>query len=288
MTWSFGASARRRRHSIVYSDGKWWYDPATNAFGFRTGGEHPLAWGDVTWEFPGPDEYAELAAAVEPGWFAKLGEKAMRAALVTGDPYSIDLAAGQHPKYRNTADVLSGLLSLSVRRTYAAELLQRSVASGYEPKNDPFIRKYLPTAGVGVPIAPGVAVELPIMRVAVALTVAELRQEANDHDGAIEALNAVERTTHVVLSLVELLNVVGRFAETIQISDTTVNADDVTAMILAYRAIALREVGRTDEARSTLDRLLADGGRPTAITTFVAVVNASMEPSDSAPDVPGD
>ncbi len=273
---------------MVYSDGKWWYDPATNVFGFRTGGEHPLAWDDVTWEFPGPDEYAELAAEVEPGWFAKSGEKAMRAALLTGDPHAIDLTAGQHPHYRNTADVLAGLLSLSVRRTYAAELLQRSVASGYEPKNDPFIRKYLPTAGVGVPIAPGVAVELPIMRVVVALTVAELRQEANDHDGAIETLNAVERTTHVVLSLVELLNAVGRFAETIQISDATVNADDVTAMILAYRAVALRNVGRTDEARSTLNRLLADGGRSTAIRAFVGVVNASMGPLDATSGDPGD
>ena len=276
----------RRRHTMVYSDGKWWYDPATNAFGFRTGGQDPLEWDDVTWDFPGPEEYAELASGVEAGWFPKSGEKAMRAALVTGDPHSVDMAAGQHPQYRNTADVVAGLLSLSVRRTYAAELLHRSVASGFEPRDDPFIKKYLPNAGIVVPIAPGVAVSLPIMRVSIALTVAELEQAADDHDGAIEVLRMVDRTTHVILSLVELLNAVGRFPETVGISQGTVNADDVTAMILAYRAIALREIGRTDEAKSILDRLIAEGGRSTAISTFAGVVNASMEGPAGEPDLP--
>mgnify|MGYP001819864285 FL=1 len=269
---------------MVYSDGKWWYDPATNAFGFRTGGQDPLEWDDVTWDFPGPDEYAELASGVEPGWFAKSGEKAMRAALMTGDPHAVDMAAGQHPQYRNTADVVAGLLSLSMRRTYAAELLHRSVAAGFEPREDPFIKKYLPNAGIVVPIAPGVAVSLPIMRVSIALTVAELEQAADDHDRAIEVLRMVDRTTHVTLSLVELLNTVGRFTDTIEISQTTVNADDVTAMILAYRAIALREVGRTDEAKSILDRLIAEGGRSTAISTFAGVVNASMDGPAGDPD----
>lgn len=286
MSWSLGAASRRRRHALIYGDGDWWHDPATNAFGFRPGGEDPLAWDDVTWDFPGPEEYAELAAGVETGWLAKSGEKAMRAALVTGDPHAVDMAAGQHPQYRNAADVIAGLLSLSTRRTYAAELLQRSVAAGFEPRDDPFIKKYLPNAGMVVPIAPGVAVSLPMMRVAIALTVAELRQAAEDHDAAIEVLFMVDRTTHVTLSLAELLNAVGRFNETVEISETTVNADDVTAMILAYRAIALREIGRIGEARSILDRLIAEGGRSTAISTFAGVVNASMEPTGGESDLP--
>ena len=137
-----------------------------------------------------------------------------------------------------------------------------------------------------VPIAPGVAVSLPIMRVAIALTVAELRQAADNQDAAIEVLSLVDRTTHVTLSLAELLNAVGRFTETVEISDTTVNADDVTAMILAYRAIALREIGRTGEARSILERLIAEGGRSTAISAFAGVVNASIDPEGGNSDLP--
>ncbi len=158
------------RHALVHSDGDWWHDPLSNEFGFRLGGREPREWTDTTWEFPGPDEYATLAARAEPGWFARAGEKAMHAAVISGDPHAIDVTAGQHPQYRNTADVLAGLMSLESRRSYASELLSRSIAVGFEPKDDSFIGKYMPDAGLVVPIAPGVAVALPIMRVAVALT----------------------------------------------------------------------------------------------------------------------
>ena len=284
MSFSFGAGARARRYTLIYGDGDWWYDPASNEFGYRTAGREALEWADVTWEFSGPDDYPELASHVTPGWFAKSGEKALHAALVSGDPHAIDLVGGQHPQYRKTADVLAGLISLSIRRTYAAELLARSVTAGFEPRDDPFIRKYLPSAGIDVPIAPGVSVSLPIMQIAVALTVAEVRQADSDHDAAIEVLLLVERTTHVRLSLVELLNAVGRFEESVEVSDHTSNDDDVTAMILAYRAIALREIGRTAEARATLARLLSEGTRSGAVTAFARVVKASMdgpgEPAD--------
>ena len=276
MTWSFGAGGRIRRHALVYSDGDWWYDPVSNDFGFRTGGRQAREWTDVTWEFPGPAEYSEIASRAEPGWFASKGEKALRSALIAGNAHAIDLVGGQHPEYRSTSDVLVGLLSLDTRRNYAAEALERSLTADYEPRDDPFIRKYLSSAGVGVPIAPGVAIALPIMRVAVALTVAELRQASADLDAAILALFAVERTTHVTLSLAELFNAARRFSDTVDATPDTVNDDDVTAMTLAYRAIALRETGRPAEARAMLARVIAEGSRSAPVAAFVAVVNASM------------
>ena len=276
MSWSFGASSHLHRHALVHSDGNWWYDPLSNEFGFRLGGRETREWTDTTWEFPGPDEYAELAARSDPGWFAKAGEKAMHAAVISGDPHAIDVTAGQHPQYRNMADVLAGLMSLESRRSYASELLGRSVTAGHEPKDDPFIKKYLPEAGVVVPIAPGVAVALPIMRVAIALTVAELHQENGDLHGAIDILESVDRTTHVTLSLVELQCAAGRFEEAIGSTTTTLNDDDVTAMTLTYRGIALRETGKIDEAKSTLARVLEYDNRSEGVLTFARIVNASM------------
>ncbi|MEA2009835.1 MAG: hypothetical protein U9N78_03945 [Actinomycetota bacterium] len=276
MTWSVGASAHAHRHALVYSDGDWWYDPLSNEFGFRLGGRETREWTDTTWEFPGPDEYAALTARTEPGWFAKAGEKAMHAAVASGDPHTIDVTAGQHPQYRNTADVLAGLMSLESRRSYATEMLGRSVTTGFEPKEDPFIRKYMPDAGLVVPIAPGVAVTLPIMRVAIALTVAELHQEQGNLDTSIEILELVDQTTHVALSMVELLCAVGRFDEAIALTDGTLNDDDVTAMTLTYRGIALRETGRTDEARVALTRALEYDSRSEGVRTFARIVNASM------------
>lgn len=260
----------------MYSDGDWWYDPLSNEFGFRLGGRESREWTDTTWEFPGPDEYAALASRTEPGWFSKAGEKAMHTAVVSGDPHTIDVTAGQHPQYRNTADVLAGLMSLEGRRSYASELLSRSVVGGFEPRDDPFIRKYMPDAGMVIPIAPGVAVALPIMRVAVALTVAEIHQEQGNMGGSIEILELVDRTTHVVLSMVELLCAADRFDEAIALTEHVLNDDDVTAMTLAYRGIALRETGRSEDARGALAKALRYDSRSEGVLTFARIVNASM------------
>ena len=194
MPWSFGSEWSANR--TAFMDGHWWFDASDNTFGYRFG-DTEQEWGDTTWEFPGPDQYPTIAAEQSPGWTAKAGEKAMHEALVMGDPYAVDLAAGEHPQYRETADTLAGLMSLNTRRSWAGELLDRAVASGYEPRDDPFVRTYLPGAGIVVPIAPGVVVPLPLMRTAVALAAAELHQAAEEYERAIAVLVQVERTTHV-------------------------------------------------------------------------------------------
>jgi hypothetical protein len=204
----------------------------------------------------------------------------MHAAVISGDPHAIDVTAGQHPQYRNTADVLAGLMSLQSRRSYASELLSRSIAAGFEPKDDSFIGKYMPDAGLVVPIAPGVAVALPIMRVAVALTTAELHQEQGNLASAVELLESVDRTTHVTLSMVELLCADARFDEAIETTGGVLNDDDVTAMTLVYRGIALREIGRIGDARSTLARALEYDNRAGGVLAFGRIVNASMNESD--------
>jgi hypothetical protein len=205
---------------------------------------------------------------------------AMHAAVISGEPRTIDVTAGQHPQYRNTADVLAGLMSLESRRSCASEMLSRSVAAGFEPRDDPFIKKYMPDAGLVVPIAPGVAVALPIMRVAIALAAAELHQEHGNLASAVALLESVDRTTHVTLSMVELFCADGRFAEAIEATDGVLNDDDVTAMTLVYRGIALRETGRLGEARSSLALAIKFENRADGVLTFGRIVDASMNESD--------
>ena len=260
----------------VFVDGNWWYDPNDDSFGYRLGGEEEREWAETTWEFPGPDAYPALAAEQEPGWTAKAGEKAMHAALVSGDAYAIDLAAGEHPEYRSTADTLAGLLSLNTRRSWAGELLDRAIASGYEPKEDPFVRKYLPGAGIVVPIAPGVVVPLPLMRTAVALATAELHQAAEEYAKAIAALEPVERTTHVTLSLTELLCAAGRYEEAVALTEHVVNDDDVSALTMAYRALAQRELDQRDAATATLIAVFERDRRADEVLEFADMVRQSI------------
>ena len=273
--WSFGAEWNE--YEPVFLDGRWWYDESENTFGYQFGEDEAEEWGDTTWEFPGPDQYPGIAAEQSPAWTAKAGEKAMYGALVTGDPHSLDLVAGQHPQYRPTADTLAGLLTLNSQRSYAGELLDRAVASGYDPREDPFIRTYLPGAGIVVPIAPGVVVALPLMRTAVALATAELHQAAEEYERAIAVLEPVDRTTHVTLSLTELLCAAGRYAEAVEVSGHVVNDDDVTALTLAYRAMAERELGDRDAAARTLDAVFGRDKRNDEVIDLARLVEASLD-----------
>lgn len=262
----------------VFIDGNWRYDREDNSLIYRLGGDGEAeAWADTTWDFPGPDEYPALAAEEEPGWTAKAGEKAMHEALVVGDAYAMDLAAGQFPEYRSTADTLAGLMSLNARRSWAGDLLDRAIASGYEPKDDPFVRKYLAGAGIVVPIAPGVVVPLPLTRTAVALATAELHQAAREYERAITALSSVERTTHVVLSLTELLCAAGRYGEAVDLTEGVVNVDDVGALTMAYRALAQGENGDPEGAAATLDAVFGRGQRADEVFAFAATVRESLE-----------
>lgn len=274
MPWSFGSEWSANR--AVFMDGHWWFDTSDNTFGYRFG-DAEEEWGDTTWEFPGPDQYPAIAAEQSPGWTAKAGEKAMHAALVMGDAYAVDLAAGEHPQYRDTADTLAGLMSLNARRSWAGDLLDRAVASGYEPRDDPFIRAYLPGAGIVVPIAPGVVVPLPLMRTAVALAAAELHQAAEEYERAIAVLEPAERTTHVTLSLTELLCAAGRYAEAVEITNGVVNDDDVSALTLAYRAMALGELGDTGGAEEVLEDVFGREQRSEEVFGFANVVRSGLD-----------
>lgn len=280
MPWSIGSEWSADR--AVFMDGSWWYDPSDHSIGYRFGDERETReWGDTTWEFPGPDQYPAIASELSPGWTARAGEKEIHAALVNGDPYAIDLAAGQHPEYRDLADTLAGLMSLNTRRSWAGDLLDRAIASGFEPKDDPFVRKYLPGAGIVVPIAPGVVVALPLMRIAVALAAAELHQAAEEFERAIEVLEPVEHTTHVTLSLTELLCAAGRYADAVATTEGIVNVDDVAALTMAYRAKALGELGETARAFETLDDVFERGQRSDEVLGFAEVVKTSLEAAAS-------
>jgi tetratricopeptide (TPR) repeat protein len=276
MSWSFGTEWSP--FGTVFLGGNWWYDPQDDSFGYRIGGgEEEREWADTSWEFPGPDDYPALAAEIEPGLMARAGEKAIHQALVSGDPYIIDLAAGQHPQYRATADVLAGLMSLNTRRSWAGELLDRAIASGYEPADDAFIRTYLAGAGIVVPIAPGVVVPLPLTRTAAALATAELHQAAAEYERAISTLERVGSSTHVTLSLTELLCAAERYAEAIELTDGVIQTDDVTAMTLAYRALAQGELDDHEAAAATLQAVLERGSPSEEVAAFTRVVQKSLE-----------
>jgi len=233
--------------------------------------ETPTVLRDLSWEFAEPDQYSELIRQQKPGLMASKGEKAIHAALVTGDPIEIVRVAGQHPKYAVAANTIAGLLSLETSVSRGIELLRTAVDSGAEVHKDHFIRKYLPEAGLSVVIAEGLMVRLPLSHTSIVLLLAELYQTRERLDEALAVLDSAESTTHVRLSKAELYYQHGRFDDVVATTAGTVNDDDFTALLLAYRGRALVELGRDDEAVSMFAQVLEYPNRAEAVRALALV-----------------
>jgi tetratricopeptide (TPR) repeat protein len=231
----------------------------------------PTVLRDLSWEFAEPDQYAELIGQQKPGLMASKGEKAIHAALSTGDPSEIVRVAGQYPKYAVAANTIAGLLSLETSVSRGIELLRTAVDSGEEVHKDHFIRKYLPEAGLSVVIAEGLMVRLPLSHTAIVLLLAELYQTRERLDEAHTVLDSTESTTHVRLSKAELYYQQGRFDDVVAITEGTVNDDDFTALLLAYRGRALAELGRDGEAVAAFAQVLEYPNRAEAVRALALV-----------------
>jgi tetratricopeptide (TPR) repeat protein len=230
---------------------------------------------DMSWDFEEPDRYPELVAAEKPGMMASKGEKAMHAAIASGDPEAMLAAAGQHPKYNLVGRSIAGLLLMESALDRGMDLLDGVVVESEDLGKDQFVHKYLPDAGLSVAVAAGVMVHLPLQRNSLILLLAELHQARGEEDRAIAMLEAAEQTTHIRLSLTELLYERDEFERVLQVTQGVHNDDDVTALMLAYRGRALAELGRHDDAITVLARVLEYPNRAASIKA-IALVGRGM------------
>ena len=275
MTFRFGGSSVRR-YRLLDDDRTFEWSPGRR-------GDGPV-FRDLSWDFEEPDRYPDLVASQKPGMMASKGEKAFHGAVASGDPEAMLAAAGQHPQYRVAADTIAGLLLMETSFDRGVTLLEEVVASGAEVRQDSFVRKYLPDAGLSVEVAAGVVVHLPLQNNSLLLLLAELYQAGGRREQAIDILRRAEQTTHIRLSLAELLYESGRFEEVVDMTTGTHNDDDVTALMLAYRGRALTELGRHSEAVSTFARVLEYPNRADSIKA-IALVGRGMIHQASGADV---
>ena len=266
MTFRFGGgSVRRYRLGADTESFEWRPQRRTDGPVFR----------DMSWDFEEPDRYPELVSAEKPSLMASKGEKAMHAAVASGDPDAMLAAAGQHPKYATVGRSIAGLLLMETALERGMELLDDVVAGSEDIGKDHFVRKYLADAGLSVAVAAGVMVHLPLQNNSLILLLAELHQARGEEERAITMLEAAEQTTHIRLSLTELLYERDEFERVLQVTQGVHNDDDVTALMLAYRGRALTELGRHDEAITVLARVLEYPNRAASIQA-IALVGRGM------------
>lgn len=221
--------------------------------------------------------------APKPGWLAHPGEKALYKAVSGGmSEEALQQVAISHPEFWLPAATLAGLKLATEpgAEQTARSLLGQVLARGEDPARDSFINKYLPSTTVTVPIAPGVDAVLPLGRDVVGLTLAELHQEAGDLDAAINVVEELDSTAHAAVSLAELYLQAGRFEEVVDLTNGLTNEDDATALLLAFRGAALRELGHFEAAREALKEATRSKSRDADIRHFALFERAKTNLAD--------
>ncbi|GAA3226820.1 hypothetical protein GCM10017691_16660 [Pseudonocardia petroleophila] len=194
---------------------------------------------------PAPPTWAP--SPVEPSW-----ERDLLDALTTGRYAAVARAHGRtDPVVRLLAAALDGLAEPDPVRS--RELLGWVAAQGTTPlHHHPFTTRHLRDRTWPVQIAHGATAYLGIANDVVLLAVAELHQAAGDLDAAIWTVEQAEPTAPAALSLTELYSDAGRHTDVVDLTTSTVNADDATALLLVFRGRALAELGHPDAARDAL------------------------------------
>lgn len=157
----------------------------------------------------------------------------------------------------------------------ATQWLGWAFANGFDPAQDTFCRKYLPTAFLTVEVAEGVSVELPLDRDSMGLTLAELHQQAGDLDAAVAVVEQLTPSTVAAVSLAELYADLERWDDIVELTEGLTNEGEPSTYLLTQRGIALRELGMHDAARETFKEGLRVRSRPAELRHRALVERAS-------------
>jgi tetratricopeptide (TPR) repeat protein len=202
----------------------------------------------------------------KPGWTAPKWEKALYKVVRDQDWGSLEHVAKEQPDAMVIAVPLDGLMSFARQPDgRALQLLRWAWENAGEIGTHPFVQKYLSGSTVTIPVAHGVEVTLPLNRDAVGLALAELEQQVVEH---------LEPSTYAAVSLCDLYLEVGRYDDVVDITNGIPNTDDPTALLAAFRGVALRELGHQTASREALKEALKSKSRDETIRHFALVERA--------------
>lgn len=200
-----------------------------------------------------------------PGMFAPKWEKELHKAVLGKPEYSSLARIGaDYPAARHIAALLEAtLVAVPAGDTARGlELISWLFADGYDPAQDDFVKKYLPSAAFTLSIAEGISVQLAPDRDFVGLLLGELHQEAGNLPAALDVVEQLEPSTVSAVSLVELYAAQGRWADVVDLTEGLTNEDEASTFLLIQRGIAFREQGYPDAARESLKEALRVRSRP--------------------------
>lgn len=190
-----------------------------------------------------------------PTLFAPREKKALYRALKEGNIEALERVATQFPEidYICNALIFPRLLmgeSTDVKGLSAkAESLWNRKA---DLESNPLFTEYAKGFEVTLIVAPGVSIPMQYGVIALGLSYIELLQLDKRYEEALVVAESLPANQATALAVCENELQLGRWQDVLETTDEIENVDEATALLLIYRAIALRESGLPDGAIETL------------------------------------
>lgn len=173
------------------------------------------------------------------------------------------------------AAMLAGLIAIESNAAWGRQMLEWVWAQGHDPAEYRLVKTYLASTRLPVQITPEIEIDEALGRNLIGLMLAEWKQADGDVHGAADIIEQLEPTPAAALSLSELYFELGRYSEVVEVTDGLENGDDVTALLLVYRGVALRELGHHESARLAFKEALRARSRSREVR-FRALVERAL------------
>ncbi|MFM8961266.1 MAG: DUF4236 domain-containing protein [Actinomycetota bacterium] len=202
---------------------------------------------------PQPGELVEQIPA--PGFFAPREQKALYRALKAGNVEALMEVGETFPHIRYVTEALV-FPRLIMNNTTDLEALTKRATEIWNRrrelvKNSLFV-DYTKGFEITLKVAPGVAIPMQYGFDAFGLSYIEVLQMGGKYEEALSVAESLSPNQATALAVCENELQLRRWKDVLETTEEIENVDDATALLLIYRAIALREQGLFDAAIETL------------------------------------
>jgi tetratricopeptide (TPR) repeat protein len=192
-----------------------------------------------------------------PTIFASRKKRALYRALKEDSLDALLVVAREHPEIRLIAEahalprrLLATSRDLQTLLSITEELWQKRNQFAEEP----MFYDYARGCEMSLLVAPGVQITIQHGLIALGLIYVELLQLKNEYEKALEVAESLPANQATAIAVCESELQLSRWNGVLETTEEVENIDDATALLLIYRAIALRELGHFDASIESLRR----------------------------------
>lgn len=190
-----------------------------------------------------------------PTLFAPRNKKALFRALKEGNIEALEKVAARFPEISYICDALIFPRLLMGSSTDVKGLSAKAEAlwkRKSDLENNPLFFEYAKGFEVTLIVAPGVSIPMQYGVIALGLSYIELLQLDKKYEEALAVAETLPANQATALAVCENELQLARWRDVLETTEEIENIDEATALLLIYRAIALRESGLPDAAIETL------------------------------------